>query len=135
MVHHRGTEDTEATENSLTRLVIGTAIQVHRNIGPGLLESVYQECLAEELEHSGIGFVAQRTVPLFYRQKLLRSSLRVDFLVEQKLILEIKSIESIAHIHTAQLLTYLRLSGLRLGLLINFNTVSLRSGIRRVING
>jgi GxxExxY protein len=121
--------------DELTRKIIGCAITVHRALGPGLLESVYQACLAAELRANHIGFQQQTPLPLRYRNEELECGYRLDFLVEDEVIIELKSIERVERIHRAQLLSYLRLAGKRVGLLINFNEEVLRSGIHRVVNG
>jgi len=118
-------------EQSLTRKVISAAIEVHRALGPGLLESAYQACLCREFEHLDLRFRQQIDLPVVYRDVKLDCGYRIDFVVEDKLVLELKAIENILPVHEAQLLTYLRLSGLRVGLLINFNVPVLKNGIRR----
>ena len=135
MVQHRGTEGTENTENNLTRRVIGAAIEVHRTLGPGLLESVYQECLTHELSSRGLSFRREVPLTLQYKGHTLRTILRADLLIESRVIVETKALESLAPVHSAQLLSYLRLSNIRIGLLINFNVETLVHGIRRVVNG
>ena len=118
----------------LTRRVIGAAMSVHRVLGPGLLESAYQHCLAIELNEERIGFEPQVPLPLSYRGHALDCSYRLDFVVERCLVLEIKAVESLAPIHTAQLLSYLRMGGYKVGLLINFHSVLLKNGLRRAVN-
>jgi GxxExxY protein len=113
--------------------IIGCAIRVHREIGPGLLESVYEACLGFELESAGLAVERQKAVGIQYRGHTLECAYRLDLLVNRAVVVEVKSIESLHGLHTAQLLTYLRLTGCPLGLLINFNTPLLRDGIRRVI--
>jgi GxxExxY protein len=122
------------TENELSNLVIGCAIKVHSSLGPGLLESAYQECLVYELRRAGLGVEKQKPLPLVYESVKLECGYRVDLLVEGKLIIEIKSVEALTDIHLAQVLTYLKLSNCKLGLLMNFNVVQLKQGIRRVVN-
>lgn len=117
--------------NQLTREVIGAAIEVHRTLGPGLLESVYQECLCRELALRGIQFHRERALPLEYKGIRLDCGYRLDLLVENELVVEVKSIEALAPIQEAQLLTYLKVGGWKIGLLINFNVEVLRNGIRR----
>jgi GxxExxY protein len=120
--------------NEITHAVIGAAIEVHRSLGPGLLESAYHECLCKELMLRGIPFERARPLPLEYKGIRLECGYRVDLLVASSVVVEIKSIEAIAPIHEAQLLTYLRLGGWQVGLLINFNVVVLKNGIcRRVL--
>jgi GxxExxY protein len=121
-------------ENQLSYSVIGAVIEVHKQLGPGLLEHVYEEALAIELEIRRIPFERQCQVPLRYKGRSLRGKLRVDFLVAGKLILELKAVEQMHEIFTAQLLTYLRLTGCKLGLLINFNVARAADGVNRVIN-
>ena len=115
----------------LTEKVIGCAIEVHRALGPGLLESSYQQCLAHEMKLNGIPFVAEHPIPVEYKGIRLDCGYRLDFLVAECLILELKSIEGITGIHKAQLLTYMKLTGIRTGLLINFNVGRLVDGIER----
>jgi GxxExxY protein len=118
-------------EQTLTRQIISAAIDVHRALGPGLLESAYQACLSHELRLQQLGFRQQVELPLIYKDVKLDCGYRIDFVVEGKVVVEIKAIEGILPVHEAQLLTYLRLSGLRVGLLINFNVPVLKDGIRR----
>ncbi len=130
------TEDTESTEvfenNSLTDAIIGAAITVHRELGPGLLESVYEKCLALELTKSGLQIASQKEIPLAYKGLALESGFRADLIVENKVLIELKSIDQLLPVHTAQVLTYLKLSNLRTGLLINFNVPLLKNGIKRL---
>ncbi|MCH8533718.1 MAG: GxxExxY protein [Flavobacteriaceae bacterium] len=123
------------TENQISSKVIGAAIEVHKQLGPGLLESAYEYCLAHELESLGFTVERQVALPIIYKGIKLDAGYRIDLLINQKLIIEIKSIEALAPIHTAQLLTYLKLKDLKLGLLINFNSVVVKGGIKRIING
>ncbi len=120
-------------EQELTKQIIGAAIEVHKAIGPGLLESAYQTCLAQELRLRNIAFQTEKPVPIIYKGTKLDCGYRLDFLVEGKVVIELKSVESILPIHEAQLLTYLRLTQCKLGLIINFNVPILKSGIKRVI--
>ncbi|MCX6121083.1 MAG: GxxExxY protein [Ignavibacteriales bacterium] len=120
--------------NELTHKVIGCAMKVHSTLGPGLLESAYEECLAYELSKSGIVLERQKPMPLVYDGVKLDCGYRMDILVESKLVLELKAVDMLNDIHLAQILTYLKLSGCELGLLINFNVVKLKDGLRRVIN-
>ncbi len=120
------------TLDQLAERVIGLAITVHRTLGPGLLESVYESALAVEMEESGMQFTRQRMLPVIYRGRAI-GEFRADFTVEDALLLEIKSVERHDPVFEAQVLTYLKLSGLRLGLLINFNTRLLKDGIKRLI--
>ncbi len=117
----------------LTKQIIGAAIEVHKLLGPGLLESAYEECLCHELHLRGLRFVKQKSVPLFYKGVKLDCGFRLDLLVEGRVVVELKSIEAIAPIHEAVVLTYLRLSGHPLALLINFNVPVLKEGVRRFI--
>ena len=117
----------------LTHLVIGAAIDIHRTLGPGLLEAVYEECLAKEFSLLRIPYERQKPVPLIYRDLKLECGYRLDFLVDKRVVVEIKSIETIAPIHETVMLTYLRLSQTPLGLLINFNVPVLKDGIRRYV--
>ena len=117
--------------NILTREIIGAAIEVHRHLGPGLLESAYQKCLMQELFLRGIRFKHECPLPLKYKGIRLDSGYRMDLLVEDAVVVEAKSVESLAKIHEAQLITYLRLGGWKVGLLINFNVDVLKHGIRR----
>ena len=121
--------------NQITEQVIGAAITVHRALGPGLLESAYQECLCQELVLRGVPFERQVPLPLEYRGITCECGYRLDLLVAGSVVIEIKSIEAIAPIHEAQLLTYLRLGGWNVGLLMNFNVVVLKDGIRRRVLG
>lgn len=117
----------------LSNRVIGCVIEVHRTLGPGLLESAYEQCLAYELKLTGIGFSLQYPVPVRYKGVLLDCGYRIDVLVEDALVLELKSVDELAKIHEAQLLTYMRLANIRTGLLINFNTILVKSGIKRFV--
>lgn len=117
--------------NEITRSIIGAAIEVHRQLGPGLLESAYHECLARELVVRRIPFQRERPLPLEYKGIRLDCGYRIDLLVASSVVVEVKAIEAIAPVHEAQLLTYLRLGGWQVGLLINFNLAILRNGIRR----
>jgi GxxExxY protein len=112
--------------------VIGAAVEVHRALGPGLLESAYEQCFAHELTLQRIGFIRQQALPVSYKGLLLNHGYRLDFVVEQALVIEIKAVERLMPVHEAQLLTYLRLSVFRTGLLINFNAETLKRGLRRM---
>lgn len=120
--------------NVLSQQVIGAAIEVHRTLGPGLLESTYRNCLCRELELRNVPFVQEHGLPLAYKGLKLECGYRIDILVDGLIVLELKTVEKIQPIHEVQLLTYLRLTGLWLGLLMNFNTLTLKDGIRRVVN-
>jgi len=119
----------------IAETVIGAAIEVHRALGPGLLESAYEECLCHELTLRGLRFERQVLLPMSYKGVSLDCGYRLDIVVEDSIILELKSVERLEGIHIAQLLTYLKLSGLRVGYLINFNVGMLKNGIKRVVNG
>jgi GxxExxY protein len=121
-------------ENELSNQVIGAAIEVHRHLGPGMLEAVYRDCLAHELHTRGLGVEKEVVLPVRYKDLELLSGYRADLVVHKLVIVELKAVESLAPVFTAQLLSYLRMSGLRLGLLINFNTVQLKDGVKRVVN-
>jgi GxxExxY protein len=130
----RDAEDAEEAYRAVSTLVIGAAIDVHRALGPGLHESAYFACLARELELRGESFRAQVPVPVVYKGVHLNCGYRLDLLVENRLVVELKAVEQIHPVHFVQVLTYLRLTGHRLGLLINFNVPILRLGIRRIAN-
>ena len=117
-----------------TNRIIGLAIKVHRTLGPGLLESVYEQCLCWELAHNSLAFRRQVPLPVIYEEMRLNCAYYADVIVEQSVLLELKSVERILPVHEAQTLTYLRLSGCRFGLLINFNSVMLKDGLRRFIS-
>lgn len=121
-------------EDELSNSIIGAAIEVHKIIGPGVLESAYEECLCYELGRKGMAFERQKSLPLFYKNINLDCGYRVDILVEKLVIIELKAIEKIEPIHEAQILTYLKLANLWLGLIINFNVPVLKDGIRRIVN-
>lgn len=116
----------------LTGLIIGCAIEVHKALGPGLLESAYHRCLKRKFAIRGIQFVSEAPIPIVYKGDVLESGFRADFIVQGRILLELKSVESITKVHYAQVLTYLKLTNLRMGLLINFNVTSLRHGLRRL---
>ena len=133
------TESAEGAEtlrslNHMTSLIIGAAIEVHRHLGPGLLESAYEECLCYELSQAGLSFRRQLEVPVQYKGLKLNCDFRLDLLVEDSIIVEIKTVDQIAPIHSAQLLTYLKATNKSLGLLINFNVPVLKQGIKRLVN-
>jgi GxxExxY protein len=129
-----GTENTEEElgSNTLTGKIIGAAIDIHRALGPGLLESAYEACLIYELRLKKLKIESQKSIPIFYKDVMLDCGYRADLVVEDQVIVEIKSISSLAAIHEAQLLSYLKLSGCKIGLLINFNVKYLKEGIRRM---
>lgn len=120
--------------NEITEVIIGKAIEVHKELGPGLLESAYDSCLVYELQEAELKVETQKPLPLIYKGMKIDSGYRLDLLVEDSVIVELKSVETLLPIHRAQLLSYLKLSGLSLGLLINFNVEALRHGIQRVVN-
>ncbi len=120
--------------NELSSKIIGAAIEVHKALGPGLLESAYEECLCHEFGLTGLSNERQRPLPVIYKGKELDCGYRLDVVIENIIILELKSCEKIEPIHKAQLLTYLRLSGLHLGLILNFNVPVMRDGIVRIVN-
>jgi GxxExxY protein len=122
-------------ENELTAAVIGAAIEVHRALGPGLLESAYEECLCWELALQDIAFERQKHLPVEYKGLKLNCGYRLDFLIEASVVVEIKAVENLTPLHEAQLLTYLKLTGCKVGLLINFNSPRLRDGVRRLVLG
>ena len=122
------------TENELSRYLIGEAINVHKRLGPGLLESVYEECLGYRLIKSGFRIEKQKPIPLVFEEVKLECGFRCDLLVEGKIIVEVKSVENLNDIHLAQVITYLKLTGVKLGLLTNFNVLQLKDGIKRVVN-
>ena len=119
--------------NELTRVIIGAAIEVHRYLGPGLLESAYEECVCRELALRGISFERQKSLPVDYKGLKLDCGYRLDLLVEGLVVVEVKPIETVLPIHKAQLLTYMRLGGWKAGLLINFNVPVLKQGIKRLV--
>jgi GxxExxY protein len=129
-MNHRGTE---APSQSLTHTVIGCAIEVHRQLGPGLLESAYQSCLEWELEEAGVTFASQQSLPIIYKGRRLDVGYRLDLVVEARIVVELKAVKSLEPVHEAQLLTYLRLTDLQVGLLLNFNTAVLKDGIKRMV--
>lgn len=122
-------------ENELSSMIIGLAIKVHAALGPGLLESAYEKALVYELEKAGLSVETQKMIPIIYNQITIDEGFRADIVVNDSIILELKSVKQIEDIHLKQLLTYIRLTGKKLGLLINFNEVLLKNGIKRVING
>ena len=121
--------------NHLSSQIIGAAIEVHKSLGPGLLESAYEECLCHELQICGLGFERQKPLPVVYKNVRLDCGYRLDVLVENRIILELKSCEQIDPIHKAQILTYLKLSDLKLGLILNFNVPVMKEGIVMILNG
>lgn len=122
-------------ENQISNKVIGLAIDVHSVLGPGLLESAYKECMYYAINKAGFGVEKEKPLPLIYEEVKLDCGYRMDLVVEKKLVIEIKSVEALNDIHLAQMLTYLKLGNYKLGLIINFNVIKLKDGVKRVING
>lgn len=122
------------TENEISKLVFDAALKVHQNLGPGLLESAYEECLYYELKQTGLFIQKQKPLPLIYETVKLEIGYRVDFIIEDKLIIEVKAVEALNDVHLAQILTYLKLSKCKLGMLINFNVSLIKNGIKRLVN-
>lgn len=122
------------TENEISRIVIESALKVHRALGPGLLESAYLECLTYELGKTQLHIENQKSLPLIYLDVKLNAGFRVDIMIENKFIVEVKAVESISDLHLAQIITYLKLADCKLGLLINFNVPLLKQGLRRIAN-
>jgi len=120
--------------NNLTEQIIGAAIEVHKELGPGLHESIYERCLIHELQLKGIKAERQKKQPINYKGLEIDEGYRIDILVENEVILELKVVDQLNNVHTAQLLTYLKLSGCKLGYLINFNTELLKNGLKRIVN-
>jgi len=123
------------TENEISAVIVDAGIQVHRALGPGLLESAYEACLCHELRKSGLSVQSQVDLPVEYDGVVLEVGYRLDILIEGKVIVEVKAVKEIAPIHQAQLMSYLKLSGMKLGLLMNFHETRLKDGIRRLVNG
>jgi GxxExxY protein len=123
------------TEEEISKIVFECALRVHKVLGPGLLESAYEECLFYELKKTNLKVEKQKPLPLIYEEVNLEVGYRIDIIIEDKFIVEVKSVEALNDVHLAQLLTYLKLSDCKLGLLINFNVKLLKNGVRRVING
>lgn len=121
-------------EDKLSNIVIGAAIEVHRQLGPGLLESAYQQCLEKELTELGLNVEKEKPMPIIYKSLKLDHGYRMDLLIENKLVVEIKTVDAFIDVHFAQLLTYLKLGNYKLGLLFNFNVTLLKNGIKRIIN-
>jgi GxxExxY protein len=122
------------SENEISKIIFDCALKIHKNLGPGLLESAYEECLFYELKKYGLSVDKQKALPLIYEEVKLEIGYRIDIIVENKVIIEVKSVEALNDIHLAQILTYLKLSDCKLGMLINFNVAFLKNGIRRVVN-
>ncbi|WP_299129885.1 GxxExxY protein [uncultured Winogradskyella sp.] len=122
------------TENDISRIIVDACYQIHVELGPGLLESVYEEILYHELKNEGLIVERQKSLPVIWRGKPMNLNYRTDLIVENKVIIELKSVQEIHPVHPKQLLTYLKLSGLKLGLLINFNSPLIKTGITRIVN-
>lgn len=122
-------------ENEISRIIFDLGLKIHKNLGPGLLESAYEECLFYEISKAGLFVEKQKPMPLIYEEVKLDIGYRMDLLVEKSVVIEVKSCEALNDVHLAQVLTYLKLSGCRLGLLINFNTNLFKNGYRRILNG
>ena len=122
------------TENEISKIVVDIAYKVHTKIGPGLLESVYEEIMFCEIKNYGLTVERQKAIPVIWKEKQLEIGFRADLIVENKVIIELKSVEEIAPVHYKQLLTYLKLTDLKLGLLINFNEYLIKDGIKRIVN-
>ncbi|RXP44568.1 GxxExxY protein [Lutibacter sp. HS1-25] len=122
-------------ENDIATKIIGCAIDVHKNLGAGLLESAYQECLYYKLKKEGLRVEKEKPMPIIYENVKLECGYRIDLLVENKVVIELKSVDSLNDVHMAQTLTYMKLGNYKLGLLINFNVILLKQGIKRIING
>ena len=138
MIHHEGTKGTKDTKQKalvVSQIVLGGAIEVHRRLGPGLLESVYESALCRELWLRGVRVERQVPISVSYKGAELGTGIRVDLLIERLVVVEIKACDRLTTVHRAQLLTYLKLTGHKVGLLINFNVELLRHGMRRVLNG
>ncbi len=121
-------------ENNISKIIVDVCFQIHKELGPGLLESIYEEILYQELKNEGMFVERQKSLPVIWRGKSLNLVYRTDLIVERKVIIEIKSVQEIHHVHPKQLLTYLKLSNLKLGLLINFNSPLMKTGITRIVN-
>ena len=122
------------SENELSKIAVDCMFKVHKNLGPGLLESAYEECLFYELSKTDLLIERQKPLPLFYDTIKMEIGYRLDFLVENKLVIEVKAVEALNDVHKAQVITYLKLSGCKLGLLVNFNVVLIKDGIKRLVN-
>jgi len=122
-------------ENEISKIIFDLGLKIHKNLGPGLLESAYEECLFYEISKTGLFVEKQKPMPLIYEEVKLDIGYRMDLLVEKSVVIEVKSCEALNDVHLAQVLTYLKLSGCRLGLLINFNTNLFKNGYRRILNG
>ena len=130
---HEGVEPLPLATERAGRSILNAAFQVHKALGPGLLESVYEACLAEELQQRGLRVERQVGIPIIYRAARMNVGFRLDLLIERSVVVEIKSVDALASVHSAQLLSYLRFSRMRLGYLVNFNSVMLKNGLRRMV--
>lgn len=122
------------TENELSKIIIGIAMEVHTALGPGLLENVYKECLYYKIKEYGFKVEKEKAIPITFEEVKFEIGYRIDLLVEDKLVLELKSVEDISNLHIAQTLTYLKLGNYKLGFLLNFNSILLKNGIKRIVN-
>ena len=122
------------TENELSKIVVDCIFKVHKSLGPGLLESAYEACLSYELDKTGLIIDRQKALPLHYETIKMEIGYRIDLMVDNKLIIEIKAVEALNDVHKAQVITYLKLSGCKLGLLVNFNVALIKDGIKRIVN-
>lgn len=127
--------ETRMTENDISRIIVDVCYQIHVELGPGLLESIYEEILFQELKNEGLIVERQKPLPVVWRGKKLNLNYKTDLIVENKVIIEVKSVQEIHPVHPKQLLTYLKLSSLKLGMLINFNSPLIKTGITRIVNG
>ena len=127
-------KNTKPTENEISRIIFDAALKVHKTLGPGLLESSYEACLFYELKKTGLKIEKQKPLPLVYEEVKLDIGYRIDLILEDKVIIELKAVEALHDVHLAQLLTYLKLSNCKLGMLINFNVLLIKNGIKRVVN-
>jgi GxxExxY protein len=121
-------------ENELSKIVVDCIFKVHKNLGPGLLESAYEECLFYELSKTSLTVERQKPLPLFYETIRMEIGYRLDFLIDNKVVIEVKAFEALNDVHKAQVITYLKLSGTKLALLVNFNVVLIKDGIKRIVN-
>ncbi len=134
LTHRRGAEDAEFPQRELTDMILAAAFEVHTVLGPGMLESIYQGALRQELTLRAVPFMAEVAIPVVYKGARLATALRLDLIVDRRVIVEVKALSAIEEVHRAQLLSYLRATDLAVGLLINFNVPLLKAGIRRVVN-
>ena len=126
---------TQMTENELSKIVFEIGLKIHKNLGPGLFEIVYEECLFYELKKTGLKVEKQKILPIIYEELRIENAYRIDIIIEDKLILEIKTVDYINDVHKAQILTYLKLTNCKLGLILNFRTDIFKDGVKRVVNG